>query len=93
VQEALTNVVRHSQAAEVAVRLWASNGFLSVQIEDQGIGFRVEDAIKGGTSSGLSGMRERAALLGGNFTIDSAPGRGAHLTAELPLADDGKKNQ
>jgi PAS domain S-box-containing protein len=92
VQEALTNVVRHAQTPEVAVRLWASPDRLSVQIEDRGVGFDVERALAARTSSGLSGMRERAALLGGDFTIDSMPGSGTHLTAELPLGDDTEKS-
>jgi signal transduction histidine kinase len=92
VQEALTNVVRHSRAGEVSVRLWSGPDRLCVQIEDQGIGFDPEVALKAGTSSGLSGMRERAALLGGHFTIDSSPGQGTLLTAELPLSHKAEAN-
>lgn len=85
VQEALTNVVRHSRAREVVVRLWTTGKALSVQIEDLGVGFDRDAALTAHASSGLSGMRERAALLGGRFSIDSTPGAGTHLTAEFPL--------
>jgi PAS domain S-box-containing protein len=85
VQEALTNVVRHSGAAEANVLLWASDERLTVQVEDRGRGFDVEAGLSAGTSSGLSGMRERVALLGGRFSLESTPHSGTHLTAELPL--------
>lgn len=88
VQEALTNVVRHSGAKEVTVRLWASDDSLCVQVEDLGAGFDPERAFAAGTSSGLSGLRERAALLGGRLRVESAPGSGAHLTAEFPVNPD-----
>jgi PAS domain S-box-containing protein len=86
VQEALTNVVRHSGAKEVTVRLWASDHSLCVQVEDLGAGFEPDKALAAGTSSGLSGLRERAALLGGRLRIESTPGSGTHLTAEFPVS-------
>jgi len=85
VQEALTNVARHAHVSEVRVRLWATDDKLNIQIEDAGAGFDVGAALAAGGSAGLSGMRERAALLGGHLTIESTPGAGASLTAELPL--------
>ena len=87
VQEALTNVVRHSRAQEVIVRLWTTDKTLSVQVEDLGVGFDRDAAISARISSGLSGMRERAALLGGRLSIESTPGSGTHLTAEFPIND------
>ena len=85
VQEALTNVVRHARAQEVIVRLWTTDDTLSVQVEDLGVGFDRDAAISARVSSGLSGMRERAALLGGRLSIESTPGYGTHLTAEFPI--------
>jgi PAS domain S-box-containing protein len=85
VQEALTNVVRHAHSQEVTIRLWASDTSLSVQVEDRGIGFDPEVALSARTSSGLSGMRERAALLGGRVLIESSPDSGTHLTADFPI--------
>jgi PAS domain S-box-containing protein len=85
VQEALTNVVRHSGAKEAMVRLWAGENSLCVQVEDLGVGFDPEKALASGRSSGLSGLRERAALLGGQLRIESTLGSGTHLTAEFPV--------
>jgi PAS domain S-box-containing protein len=85
VQEALTNAARHADAREVTVRLWATADMLGVQVEDNGVGFDVEAALSAGESSGLSGMRERVALLAGHLSVESSPGAGTCLTAELPL--------
>jgi signal transduction histidine kinase len=84
VQEALTNVARHAGVPSVSVRVWRDGASLSVQIADAGKGFDVAAAVAAGKSSGLSGMRERAAALGGKMDIDSSQG-GTRLTAELPL--------
>jgi signal transduction histidine kinase len=70
---------------EVTVRLWADRDILGIQIRDQGSGFDPQTALNAGTTGGLSGMHERAVLLGGRLTIDSAPRKGACLTAEFPL--------
>jgi len=86
-QEALTNVARHAGVSEVAVRLWTDQDTLSVQIEDRGTGFDPEVALAASGTTGLAGMRERAVLLGGQLTIESAPGAGTYVTAELPLSD------
>jgi PAS domain S-box-containing protein len=86
VQEALTNVARHANVDKVTVRLWAEQDTLNVQIADQGAGFDLEQAMAE-ESSGLVGMRERAVLLGGELTIESTPGAGTRLMAELPLED------
>jgi signal transduction histidine kinase len=83
VQEALTNVARHAKAEEAVVRLWFDDKDLKVQIEDHGQGFDPRSLVAGVTN-GISGMRERASLLGGSFTIESHPGSGTRLTAELP---------
>ncbi len=85
VQESVTNVIRHSSSREVTVRLQVDRQSLIVVVEDQGLGFDVEAAIAEGTTAGLAGMRERSSLLGGRLTINSAPGRGTRIEAELPL--------
>jgi signal transduction histidine kinase len=85
VQEALTNVARHAGVSEATVRLWTTQNTLGVQVEDQGTGFDPEAQLADDRASGLSGMRERAALLGGQLTIESSPGGGTCLTVELPL--------
>lgn len=88
VQEALTNVARHARVHEVTVRLWqdSQNQTLGVQVHDTGVGFDVPKVLGARASSGLAGIRERAALLGGQFTLDSSPGAGTRLTVELPAA-------
>jgi signal transduction histidine kinase len=96
VQEALTNVVRHAGVSEVTVRLWADQDRLGVQIEDRGTGFDPEAALATSATTGLAGMRERAVLLGGQLMVESAPGAGTHLTAELPLGhpvEEGEKGR
>jgi len=85
VQEALTNVARHAKASEVTVRLSADAATLGIQVEDAGAGFDADAALASVATSGLAGMRERAALLGGRFALDSAPGKGTRLVAELPV--------
>ncbi|MDM7999488.1 MAG: PAS domain S-box protein [Dehalococcoidia bacterium] len=86
VQEGLTNVARHAGVTETKVRLLLNKGVLSVYIEDEGIGFDTDAAFARGTSSGLTGMHERATLLGGQFEIISAPGAGTLLVAKFPIS-------
>ncbi|MBO0719982.1 MAG: PAS domain S-box protein [Blastocatellia bacterium] len=86
VQEALTNVARHSKVDNVTVLLWSDTDTVNVQIEDRGVGFNKESIFSAGRSNGLAGMRERALLLGGKLTIESSPGAGVCVTAELPLS-------
>jgi signal transduction histidine kinase len=85
VQEALTNVARHAEVPAVHVRVWSKPKRLHIQVEDEGIGFNGSADTNGVISGGLTGMKERALLLGGTLTIDTTPGRGTCLLAELPL--------
>jgi PAS domain S-box-containing protein len=87
VQQALTNTAQHAGVAGVTVRLWAEANKLQLQVEDRGRGFDPEIVMKVTRSSGLFGMSERTSLVGGRLTIDSAPGKGTTITAELPLND------
>ncbi len=77
-QEAITNAVRHAQASQVQVELKMINSELTLRVEDNGIGFNVERIMDGreATFLGLLGMKERAALVGGECQILSRPGRG-----------------
>jgi signal transduction histidine kinase len=86
VQEALTNAARHARVKELSVRLWTNADYAGLQVRDEGAGFDPAAASKRGTSSGLSGMKERAELLGGEFILESTPGEGTCLTVELPLS-------
>jgi signal transduction histidine kinase len=83
VQEALTNVARYAQVTTVTVRLWAGPDTLAVQVEDHGNGF--DPQALPALSTGIAGMRERALTLGGQLSIESAPGAGTRVMAEWPL--------
>jgi signal transduction histidine kinase len=85
VQAALTNVARHAACTTASVRAWATSGLVGVQIEDSGAGFAVEPVLARGETTGISGMRERARLLGGDLAIESTIGYGTRVTATLPL--------
>ncbi|HTD48882.1 MAG: HD domain-containing protein [Bacillati bacterium ANGP1] len=85
IQEALTNVARHARVTEVAVRVRGGARMLSVLVEDRGTGFDPRKVRGAGSSSGLAGMRERALLLGGSFTVASSPGTGTRIEAHLPV--------
>lgn len=86
VQEALTNIARHAGAGSAVVRLWADSTTLSVQVEDRGRGFNVDEVLGRPASGGLSGIRERVRLVGGQLIVDSHPDSGSCLTALIPLA-------
>ena len=85
VQEALTNVARYAGVKEVTVRLWKNEERVGIQVEDGGTGFDAATRSAEHASTGVSGMKERAELLGGEFTLDSFPGQGTCVTVELPL--------
>jgi two-component system, sensor kinase len=83
VQEALTNVGRHSHATHASVLLVSSGESLRVVIEDDGIGFDMGLAGQR-RSLGLIGMRERTQLIGGRLQIDSRPSHGTTVVVEVP---------
>jgi signal transduction histidine kinase len=84
VQESLTNVARHSNAGEAVVRLRAGKGTLSLEVLDEGTGRGAGAGLPGG-GNGITGMRERAASVGGTFDAGRRPGRGFAVRADLPL--------
>jgi signal transduction histidine kinase len=74
--ESLNNVLKYAQANTVMVRFQCiQNGRFLLEIQDDGVGFEPESAQKT-TSFGLTGMKTRAAKIGADFTIESAPGKG-----------------
>jgi signal transduction histidine kinase len=87
VQEALTNVARHAHTSEATVRLSTHRQTLLIEVEDFGSGFDVESVLTATETSGLAGMRERVVLLDGQLTVESQPGSGTRLTAELSIVD------
>ncbi|NBM14230.1 AAA family ATPase [Streptomyces sp. GC420] len=84
VQEALTNIARHSGAREASVMLVGSTDSLRAVVEDNGIGFDVELADQR-KSLGLIGARERTRLVGGRLSIESSPNQGTTIMAEVPV--------
>jgi signal transduction histidine kinase len=83
VQEALTNIVKHAQASRVSVLLTRRPRSVAAVIEDDGRGFDLGATRDGGI--GLIGMRERMALLDGRLDVESTPGAGTTIVAEIPL--------
>lgn len=93
VQEALTNTAKHAEASAVSVILERLDESVRAIVEDDGRGFDVDVVLAGGEVErhlGLHGMRERAALLGGSLTVESAPGRGTTVFGEVPLEPRGE---
>ena len=83
--EALTNVAKHAQASEVRMAVDVDDAWVSVTIADDGTGGA--DPLRG---SGLVGLRDRVAALGGTLTVQSEPGAGTVLTAHIPVAAPGR---
>jgi signal transduction histidine kinase len=80
-QEALTNVSKHASASTVDVTLSLRDGWLHFAVRDDGMGL----SAAAGEGTGLAGMRERAALLGGRLALDSAAGAGTRVTLGIPV--------
>jgi PAS domain S-box-containing protein len=92
-QEALTNVRKHAQTTRVAVTLARDDGWLRLEIQDWGRGFEPEDVLSSaglGERIGLRGMRERAAILGGRWSVRSSPGNGTLVVAVIPLPPENE---
>ncbi len=86
VQEALTNVWKHSRAAQAKVKVAFSKGNVSVSVSDDGIGVDFKK-LSDASSLGLLGMRERASLVGGKLTVRRNRGKGLRVTADLPVCN------
>jgi signal transduction histidine kinase len=90
-QEALNNVARHAGAQNVWIDIAYSDSSVSLTVRDDGAGFDPAEAARSGSAQGglgLAGMQERVALVDGSVTIDSAPGRGTTVRAEVPVDAD-----
>jgi signal transduction histidine kinase len=97
IQEALNNVVRHADARSARVTLDFERKGVGVSIRDDGCGFDLERLRRTQSSSrpplGLAGMQERAALLGGRVTVQSAPGEGTLIEAFVPYREESEERR
>jgi len=86
-QEALTNVAKHARATEVKVKICSSNGSVIMCVVDNGKSFQIEPFSyrKGNKRLGLLGMRERVEMVGGTFLVESEPGKGTSVQANIPI--------
>lgn len=91
-QEALTNVIKHSQANQVWVEITLDEQEIILTVQDNGRGFSSEDPSTG-KGIGLTGLRERLMLVGGNLVITSSPAKGAIISAHLPMDKVQAKEQ
>ena len=83
--EALQNIAKYAQASVVTIRLSQANGTLSFDVSDDGVGFDPDTAERG---TGLQGIADRLAALGGEFVLRTAPGRGTTIRGTLPVGVD-----
>lgn len=93
IQESLNNVIRHARARNVIILLEAENRIVRLKIQDDGVGFTLEEALpfkKGeGIGMGLLSMRERAASVGGRLLIQTAPGKGTAVIVTVTVRKGG----
>ena len=86
-QEGLTNAVRHAKARNISLWVQGDAESVALRVRDDGVGMPRE--LPAGTS-GIAGMRERAILVGGRFSIESIPRRGTEVRLRIPLDHDGR---
>ncbi|QLK86386.1 sensor histidine kinase [Staphylococcus sp. 17KM0847] len=86
-QEAISNTLRHANGTQVSVELLNREGYLLLRIQDDGVGFNVDDKIE--QSYGLKNMRERATEIGATFHIVSLPDSGTRIEVKAPLDKEG----
>jgi len=93
--EALANVTRHAQATQVDLTLRKlGSGIITMEIKDDGKGFDIEKMwhVRKSRHLGMLGMRERIEMVGGKFTVASAPGQGTTVKAQIPLRKRQRKD-
>jgi len=91
IQEAITNIVKYSKATNSSLSIDFKQSSLTVRIVDDGVGFDASEVLMNSDRRGLGllGMRERAELIGGAFTVQSSPGMGTTITVEIPIRGGG----
>ncbi|PKN92437.1 MAG: hypothetical protein CVU44_14980 [Chloroflexi bacterium HGW-Chloroflexi-6] len=85
VQEALSNVRKHAQAGEVIVRVHEHDGYILLEVRDNGVGF-LSDTLDVASRYGLRGMRERSEMIGADFQVSSQPNQGTLVSLRLPAS-------
>jgi signal transduction histidine kinase len=88
-QEALANVARHAGATRAGLTLSFIGDVVTLDVRDDGVGFRVPEPDAGGSGFGLSAMRQRVARVAGSLAIESEPGGGTALSARVPAIAAG----
>lgn len=83
-QESLNNILKHAKASKLEVSLTFKNRFLNMQIQDNGLGFQMDEA-KSKHGSGLNNIQKRAKLLNAALHISSAPGEGSMINLQIPF--------
>lgn len=84
-QEGINNILKYSQAKNISIQLMAYKDDLILTIDDDGIGFDVDQIMYGSSNFGIRSMRNRVISISGRFNIDSSPNSGTILTVEVPL--------
>jgi len=86
VQEALSNVAKHARATQADVSIQKKSGTVCMKIEDNGKSFQVQRVLSSRKKKGLGllGMQERVEMVGGRFSVESAPGKGTTIRTEIP---------
>ena len=84
-QEALTNIIRHAEAKNVKIQVKFSNSKISLKVCDDGKGIKKNNKPAQEKTFGMFGMKERAAMLGGEMKIVSQPNKGTTINLSLPL--------
>ncbi len=93
-QEAITNVVKHADAENVLIKITKGYPRVIMVIEDDGKGFEMKGTEALSRGLGIVSMRERVGFLGGNFRMQSSPGKGTQIRATIPLeVDNGSRDQ
>jgi two-component system NarL family sensor kinase len=94
VQESFNNILKYSRAKNVYMCFDYDDTYVSVEVQDDGVGFDPADLpAKKGKSTGLHTLRSRFQLFSGSFAVHSAPGEGTQLIFKLPISDPNEKEQ
>jgi PAS domain S-box-containing protein len=92
IQEALSNARKHSGSDSAVVRLTQEDGAVIAEVVDRGKGFSMTAAMDGQRGLGLTGMRERVAMVGGRLVVESAPGEGTRVRVVVRAQAEAKKD-